>query len=112
MNQIRELQKLKMLEVLWEIYKGGRTRREWIEGEIPSWDESRKDRKEATRYLLQIDFIEEDTGYPERLHPHPFCLTAGGRAFLENVRARIGGSDNINWQRLNEIEFPSPGEQT
>ena len=83
--------------------KAGRTR-EWFEGEAPQM--KNEDRGQATKDLLQIGWIEEVEGYPQR-HPQPFRLTARGRAFLENIRARIGENDNINWQRLNEIEFPS-----
>ena len=96
MTQLGERQKLEMLEVLIAVEKEARTR-DWFV----------KDRKEATPYLLQIGFIKEDKSYPGALHPQPFRLTEGGGAFLENVRARIGENGNINWHRLNEIEFPA-----
>jgi hypothetical protein len=81
----------------------------WFEGEIPSWDEFKEDRRQATNDLLRIGLIERIEDYPQQ-HSHPFRLTAEGGAFLENVRARVGVNGNINWYRLNEIELPSHGE--
>src|SRR3989442_14820710 len=101
-DQLGERQKLKRLEILLAAEKEARSR-EWFEGKVPSRDE---DKEEAAKDLLQIGLTEKVEGYLQQ-HPHPFRLTVRGRAFLENVRARIGENDNVNWQRLNEIEFPS-----
>src|SRR5205809_391343 len=100
---VGERQKLKRLEVLEAVEKAGRTR-EWFEGETSQMKD--EDRGQATKDLLQIGLIEEVGGYPQQ-HPQPFRLTARGRAFLENVRARIGKDSSIDWKRVNEIEFPS-----
>ena len=103
MYQVGERQKLKRLDVLWEIHKGGRTL-EWFNSEAPKMRD--EDRGQATKDLLRIGLIERIEGYPQQ-HPHPFRLTVRGHTFLENVWARIGANGNINWYRLNEIEFLS-----
>jgi hypothetical protein len=107
MDQFGERRKLRRLEVLWEIHKGGRLQREWFAGEIPSWDEFKEDRGQATKDLLQIGFIEEDEGYPGALHPRPFLLTVQGQSFLKGMLEQIGVDDKINWNRVNEVEFPA-----
>lgn len=103
-DQIGQRQRHKRLEVLEAIAKA-RMNRQWFEGDTPQMKD--KDRGQATKDLLWMDFIEEGEGYSQS-YPHPFCLTARGRTFLEDVMSKIGKDGHIDWQRVNEIEFPWP----
>jgi hypothetical protein len=105
-DPIRRIQRLRMVEVLWEVVVAGR-KREWFEGKVPSTDERTE---QATYDLLRMGFIQSLEGYPgsER---HPYRLTQRSRAFLDDAVARIGkmgpgGVISIDWGGADEIEFP------
>ncbi len=100
-------QKLRMMEVLLAAYREARTT-EWFEGKVPPNDQNREDRAEATKVLLQVGLLEKDDDYPGPGHPHPYRLTAKGFTFVEDVRKMIGTDRSIDWNRVHEIEFPSP----
>lgn len=110
-HPIGDLRKRRMVEVLREVAVGARTL-EWFEGKVPARDEGTE---EATSELLRIGLIERLEGYPE-WEKHPFRLTDRGHSFLENLVGRIGGkgigcSIDIDWKRIDEIEFPLIGNE-
>ena len=110
-DPIAELRKRRMVEVLTEVATGVRSL-EWFEGAIQPEDERTA---WATRQLLKMGFIKMVEGYRDT-QGLPFCLTDLGGTFLEGVVARIGtkgigGVINIDWTRINEIEFPSTGSE-
>ena len=90
-------QRMYRLEVLLEIERGERGHA-WFAGKAPQDGE----RAEAFQRLLDTGLIE--TAAP----PHPFRLTADGRDFLKDVRAKVTARDaqgELDWTRADEIDF-------
>jgi hypothetical protein len=98
-------QKLRRMEVLRAADKEARTQ-EWFEGKVPTEDENREDRGQATRDLVAMGLLERDNLYPQARHPHPYRLTPQGKTFLNEVAKKIGKGNSIDWKRVKEIEFP------
>jgi hypothetical protein len=86
--------KLHCLEVLLEIEKGGRSR-SWFGGKTPESLE----RAAAIKKLTRTGLVEATDP------PASFRLTPEGRAFLQDVRAKVGAGDALDWSRADEIDF-------
>ncbi|HUM17788.1 MAG TPA: hypothetical protein VL086_19005 [Candidatus Nitrosotalea sp.] len=86
--------KLHGLELLLEIEKGPRTR-SWFAGKAPHDVE----RAEAVKRLTDTGLIEPAPP------PDHFRLTSEGWEFLRNVRAKVGGGGELDWTRVDEIDF-------
>jgi len=91
----RELrQRLYHLEVLLEIEKGGRSR-SWFAATAPRAVE----RAAAIKRLTETGLIEAAAP------PAHFRLTPEGYEFLQDVRAKIGAGNALDWTHADEIDF-------
>ena len=95
LGDARELrEKLYRLEVLLQVERGRRGRA-WFTGKAPEDPQ----RAAAMRRLSRTGLIE--TALP----PIHFRLTSEGRAFLKDVRAKVGAHGELDWTRADEIDF-------
>jgi hypothetical protein len=95
LSDARDLrQKLYRLEVLLQVEKGRRPRG-WFTAKAP--DDPL--RAAAMRRLSRTGLIEP---VPPPVH---FRLTPEGRAFLKDVRAKVGARGELDWTRADEIDF-------
>lgn len=92
LHDARDLrQKLYRLEVLLEVEKGGR-RRAWL----TRGDD--QDRAAALRRLVKVGLIE-------RADATSYRVTSEGREFLIDVRAKVNRQGQLDWMRVDEIDF-------
>lgn len=95
LNDARELrQKLHRLEILLEIEKSPRSR-SWFAGQAPPDAE----RAAAVKRLADAGLIEPAPS------PDHFRVTAAGWEFLKDVRTKVGAGGNLDWTRVDEIDF-------
>jgi hypothetical protein len=95
LHDARQLrQKIHRLEVLLEIEKGGRSRT-WFAGKASQTAE----RAAAIKRLTETGLIEAAAS------PVHFRLTPEGRAFLQDLRAKIGAGGPLDWTHADEIDF-------
>jgi hypothetical protein len=95
LNDARELrQKLHRLEVLLEIEKSPRSPG-WFAGQAPQDAE----RAAAVKRLADAGLIE-----PAPPSDH-FRVTPAGWEFLKDVRTKVGAGGNLDWTRVDEIDF-------
>ena len=87
-------QKIYRLEVLLEIEKGTRTR-SLFTGRAPH----AADREAAIKRLTETGLIEPSAP-PERVR-----LTPEGRAFLQDLRSKVGAGNPLDWTHADEIDF-------
>ena len=83
------------LEVLLAA-EGGRRTEGWFLGKGVADEE----RGEATRRLVDHGLLEP------RPAPTHFALTDRGRLLLVNVRAKIAPDGRVDWNRIDEVDFP------
>lgn len=102
-----------MAEYPWERARRNMHRLEVLEavsgGYTSEWFEEMYDqRTEATRYLIDVGFIERVPEY-RTTAPHPFRYTERGHAFLDEVKKQIPSAwGGIDWKRAGEVHFPEP----
>ena len=88
-------QRIHRLEILLEIEKGEFRHHSSI-GKVAEDAE----RTEAIQRLLASGLIETESA------PHHLRITANGRDFLKDVRAKVtGAGGELDWTRADEIDF-------